>query len=564
MALYQDPALFQTDYLHIACGYVVPLEFMGHKLVIYPLSLGYGLLFYLASPVIDHIWFGKLLVLILMPVCIIYLFRLGMRLNNRLAAVSLSLIFTFFILATPLSFSIATGLQRSFSVPLLIIFIYYMVAERYNIAALIIFISTLIYLPNFPPTVIAYALSMVNITDKKIPSLRTERLLPFGAMLLASSLTVSLAVITQKGVFARLIPVPITENPTYQAGGSDPMFVGFPWFGQIGIFDTGGDALNFIVMFIFGTLICLVLGRASFKKVPPIVWQILIGGWIMFVVSAFVVFTFSSFVLYLPSRYTRSTLFIAAIYYIGLNMGDFLNLAPQWLYRKRGQLLFFVVNLILMLTFVSLLLPAKLPLFALAPLTGLIVIGLSTLLSSCILYWLYQSKIDVPKSKIAGFFVALITLVFGNFYIQALGLTTRNPSEAERDIYQFVATLPKDAIFAGNPVIMTDIPLFSGRSVLFRELFPQEDAPVLEYFETQYAEDSQTVFDFCQQYQIDYLVIDETDYSPEYLAEQKFFYDPYNEAIIKMVAGRTDFAMLKLPAIFESSPLRVIECDTKE
>jgi hypothetical protein len=109
--------------------------------------------------------------------------------------------------------------------------------------------------------------------------------------------------------------------------------------------------------------------------------------------------------------------------------------------------------------------------------------------------------------------VGVIVVSLGTVYIRILGVRTTNPSEHERDIYAFVASLPKDAVLAGDPDIMTNIPLFSKRSVLFRDLFPKTNAPIVEYFDAQYAETPQTTLNFCQRYQISYLVLDTRDFA---------------------------------------------------
>lgn len=142
-----------------------------------------------------------------------------------------------------------------------------------------------------------------------------------------------------------------------------------------------------------------------------------------------------------------------------------------------------------------------------------------------------------------------------------------NPSEAERNIYEFVGSLPKDTILAGDPVIMSGIPLFSQRSVLFRDLMPNShpSAPIFirDFFDAQYAESSNVVLDFCQRYQISYLVVDSREFTSDYLDRKEFFYQPYNDEIVAMVAGRSNFVLPQLEPVFASGPYEVIRCDTK-
>jgi hypothetical protein len=243
MARAQDPALFATDYLYISSNYIIAVDVLGFHLLLYPLSLGYGLFFYLASAVIDYVWLAKLSIWVLVPLCVIYLFKLGKWLEGNLAGVSLSLIFVFFILASPLSISIISGLQRAFSVPLFIAFLYYLIRQQYAGAALMIFFSTLIYLPNFPPMVLAYALSSVNLRRpfKLSLSITRSKLMPLAVALSLSAFVVALALAARHGLLPASRPtrlssetaegVSVSDNPAYQPEGSIRSFSAFRFLG---------------------------------------------------------------------------------------------------------------------------------------------------------------------------------------------------------------------------------------------------------------------------------------------------------------------------------------------
>jgi hypothetical protein len=254
---------------------------------------------------------------------------------------------------------------------------------------------------------------------------------------------------------------------------------------------------------------------------------------------------------------------------VGLNWGDFLEKAPSWFRRKAPLLIFFVVSLTLALVVTYLLFPTRLLLFPLLWFMALILSGMSVVLGGSSLFWLTRGG---KRLRGAGRFViplamGIIAVSAGVFYIRTLGIRTINPSDAERDIYEFVSSLPKDAVLVGDPVVMSGIPLFSQRSVLFRDLHPDinPNAPIfiLEFFDAQYAESPEVMLDFCQRYRISYLVLDTTDFTPDYLAKGDFFYQPYNDRIVEMVAGRSDFVLPRLQPIFASGPFVVIKCDTE-
>ena len=86
MALAQDPTLFARDYIYLLSHVTVDADVLGYRLILYPKSLGHGLLYYLASTVFDYIWLAKLSVLLLVPLCVIYMFKIGHYLEDNLTA----------------------------------------------------------------------------------------------------------------------------------------------------------------------------------------------------------------------------------------------------------------------------------------------------------------------------------------------------------------------------------------------------------------------------------------------------------------------------------------------
>jgi len=163
-----------------------------------------------------------------------------------------------------------------------------------------------------------------------------------------------------------------------------------------------------------------------------------------------------------------------------------------------------------------------------------------------------------------GLFVGLFIL---GWMVYAQGVSESsflNPPPAEREMLAFVSTLPKDALFAGSPCAIDNIPLFSGR----RTLFNCEDfaAPwiIQEALYAYYAVDWTTVGHFCRQYEVDYLVVDSRTYTAEFLEAGQIFFEPYNHALLEQIEEQTDFMLADLPAddvLFRSEYLAVAPCD---
>lgn len=564
MARYQNPELFEIDYLRVR--ELVEFNFGEQQFILYPISLGYGLLFYAASFVVTPIWFSKFLVFLLLPLCLFYLFRLGMSLQNQLSAISLSLMFTFFMLASYQSVSISSGLQRGFIIPLLIIFLYYIIKKQHVAASAIIFISGLIYWPTFPLLLLTYGFSLIKCHPKYKVSLdfTISRIAPLfvasllSAIILIWGLTVNSQLVVPQAQAA-------TEDPIFSAEGATPLFISFPWFGRAGIFDAGTDIVNFIVLAIFAGVILKLSGRQALYRVPAAGWHLLAAGWIMYAASFITLVGFSSSVLYQPSRYTRAVIFLFMILFVGLNWPDFLQKFPGWFNRKRSQIIFFFVALALSLTVAYVVFPSRFLLIPLLWFFTIIGAGAATLLGGSGWYWLRQKP--QPFRTIALILTTAVTLLVGFYYINNLGLKPINPSPDERNIYRFVRTLPKDAIFAGDSIVMSGIPLFSERSVLFRDLHPHVNPNSIifipEYFEAQYSQSPQVVLNFCQKYKVTHLVLNMAQFEPDFIAEQKFFYEPWNSEIVKRVAGSSNFLLPNIQPIFASGPYRVIKCDAE-
>jgi hypothetical protein len=234
--------------------------------------------------------------------------------------------------------------------------------------------------------------------------------------------------------------------------------------------------------------------------------------------------------------------------------------------RKASQFVFFLVSLVVVLILVYFVFPYALLLMLLLFL-AVIAGGLVTVLGASAIYWWVQAHRQASwiKKFIVPLLMLIIVLWVAIFYIRALGTKFMNPTNSQRDIFEFVATLPKDAVLAGDPEVMSGIPLFSMRGVLFRDLHPNANPNVtpliLDYYNAQYAESPQPVLDMCQTYQVSHLVLDMNEFGSNYLAAGEFFYQPWNDEIVRMVKGRSDFILPQLQPIYTSGPFRVIKCD---
>lgn len=563
LAKFQDPGLFPDDRLQWADD-LIRIKILGEVVIVYPLSVGYGLLFYFASAIIEPILFGKLLVFFLLPISVYYLFRIGTKLKRKGNGVVLGLLFTFIIFASPDSISIASGLQRAFALPLLIVFVYYLLTSKYIGAAALIVVGALFYLPIVPIMVLGYGFEFLWLrwkpTEIEIDFSR-NKVLPFlaamGIVLLVAGWAIStrfdrLSSPTGEG---QISEPSLLADPRRSIGGPVPLYIRFPWLGRAGFFDIDRDVVNFLVLIILSAMILIFVDRKEITKLPCVVQRVLYAGVILYILSLFVLVTFNSTLLYLPSRYTRVVLILCPLIFVGLNLGKLLEAMRE---RMKQDFKSTLIGLVLVLLGILALFFWLKSLLLTLSVLGVMAIVLPGLAVSLIVN-LQPRQFGVLGVLLAGL-ILILTLIPGFLYSRSLGVFCIDPSKHEREIFQYAATLPKEVVFAGSPEELTGIPLFSKRTVLFRRLFPAKDAPIIPMFDAYYAENGEDVLAFCRQYEVDYWLIDEDDYNTEYLMAGEFFFQPYNAEIQDIISSREYFALPQAEKVFESGDLAVVPC----
>lgn len=147
---------------------------------------------------------------------------------------------------------------------------------------------------------------------------------------------------------------------------------------------------------------------------------------------------------------------------------------------------------------------------------------------------------------------------------------------AYQPVYAALAATPKDAIIAGHPNLMDNVPTFASRraQATYKLAHPwskgywEKIEPRLEdLFTAYYAANPQEVIDFCRKYQVSFIVVDDRHFTPEFLAGGRFFvpldrkatqyfghtladrvdvpfFVPFDRQIARLTQGRRQFALL--------------------
>lgn len=583
MNKFQDSDIFPVDQLSGHVYSVVNLPW--GTIPVYFKSLGYGLLFYLASFFISPILFSKLLPFVLMPVTVGYLFAYGRAVSGKKAAVLFSVMFIFINLASSTSLSVATGLQRSFAFPLVIAALYYLLQEREIEVFITSFAAVLIYPPMFLLIIGMWGLSTLEFRHRPVLQVQIarRRLGYVVAAFLLGALVVLPVLLPNVGQSLTPdetldISTGMDNNPNRVLGGRAELFYLFPVVGRGGLFSKAVDAIYVLLLFILSLFSVIVLGTREVKCIPHELKLMVWSSLLIFVLDWVLLLSIGNFLLYLPSRYTRVGLMLFFMLFVGLNIPATLVAAHAYVRRYPHVLRGIVLGVVVMLVLFVLLYPTE----------KAIVFGVNfkwLLLGGAILFGIFGFYVAGKKSVETGISksgegeaeskalwlfcgVLLFVLVFWGWYVRQAGAVTYlNPSEDERALFRYLRTLPKDVLIGGTPSALDSVPLFSAREILFSyEKLSQDANLIREALLAYYAEDVETLVDFCVAQGVSHLIVDIRYYDRNYIEQGIIFFEPYNDQVISEIQQNTSFVVMQVDddaKVFESGPYYVIPCDER-
>ena len=114
-------------------------------------------------------------------------------------------------------------------------------------------------------------------------------------------------------------------------------------------------------------------------------------------------------------------------------------------------------------------------------------------------------------------------------------------------LYAFVEQLPKDALLAGPPAEMDNIPLFSRRKVfvsdeanqpLYDRYYREVRRRLLRTFDAYYARDLKVVEDFRNETGVDYMLVRKEDFTHRF-NRSRYYSEPYNAHILALKKGHS-------------------------
>jgi len=159
--------------------------------------------------------------------------------------------------------------------------------------------------------------------------------------------------------------------------------------------------------------------------------------------------------------------------------------------------------------------------------------------------------INIPKEHTPVFMMALggLLLAASFFWIPRDRSDFMSVSPSSQEALSFLETLPKDVLVAGEPCWLSDVPMLGRRMVLWScEHMPRSDETlILDTLEANYAETLSEVGEFCERYDVDYMVVDRRFVSEEALRGGGFFFEPYASALRSRIGSQTTFALQQAP-----------------
>jgi hypothetical protein len=127
---------------------------------------------------------------------------------------------------------------------------------------------------------------------------------------------------------------------------------------------------------------------------------------------------------------------------------------------------------------------------------------------------------------------------------------------ASKKLYEYLSTLPKDALIAAHPYLADGIPTFSRRKVFlnfelsyhwFDNYWLEIDRRTRELFAAYYSTDASSICEFCRKNRIDYLIVDMRHFTKPYLEKQEPYFEPFNAYIRNLIRDGQPYALLNVP-----------------
>ncbi len=384
-----------------------------------------------------------------------------------------ALILTFLFLLRPwIYWQFSGGLSRSFAFPLLIAFIYYLIKKDNLKLSIVLLLEAMLYPTIFLNSLFIYGLSLINLKERRINLALNKNYLVFIFVILSfMALLVPMSLINYGFTEQITLKEAILSPDFYEGGVGVPVFMGTVPFTS----DVKSTIRSLIQIYNFG------INRPIYTN----------GLFVLIMLSFIFAVLYRKQIFRLPKE----------IYLLVISSLVLQSLAVLLLFRLHvpSRYVFYTIPLFLMII---------------------------------LAHGIYLLSIN---KKLKSVFTALI-LVLLAFYGAKLIMT---PGEifdcADKGIYDFIKTSPKDSLIAGYPPDMNCIALFGQRNPFVMSLL---DAPFHKDFNiiikqhesdffSAYYGNKQEVEKFCKNSGVTHIVVDKGHFNKEFLSQEHYYTEPY-------------------------------------
>lgn len=567
---FQDMSLFEADPL--VQQQVIEVALGDYEFVYSKYSPGYGFLFQLGTVFFSAPLFSKLLAFPLMLISVYYMFRIAEAMGSLKQAFAVSMAFVLLNLMLSTDISVDGGLQRSFTMPLLLAMGHYLIQKSDVKAAVVVFLGV-IYPPMFVINALAYGLSLLGRDENGRITIAWRRVWPLVIASILALLMMLPAFVLQVGsedVINQTSSdeVHILQDAVFGRDGRYPLFQTL-FFGDGGLYNFNLTGLATTIMLLLSVFFWLVL-RGERKKLPASLWIMFYAGVLGFCISWMGILLTSSLALYIPNRFVRTILFLNSFLFVAYNLwtATFILWQTIRLMMQRTKYLLLVLFLFIVL-FVGYL-SARENIFV-AGVFQLLLIGLFLLCLALVVIESWKLPNREPAGDVrqrpfivVGLFIAL-GLVLGAFTLKAQASEFYVPTAEERTLYKFLQALPADSLIAGHPCSLDSVQMYAARKVLYSCEIPNPDTELmLTALDAYYSEDIADVARFCDSFEVSHLVVDTAVFAPEEYNPEEVYFEPFSSQLAPRLAGREHFALQAVPddtKLFNEGTLFVVSCE---
>jgi hypothetical protein len=175
---------------------------------------------------------------------------------------------------------------------------------------------------------------------------------------------------------------------------------------------------------------------------------------------------------------------------------------------------------------------------------------------SIICLFVHQLTLNIKKEKLRNACFIILIVISSCFFHIHKNATLVDFSK-NKIWYDFINTLPKDAVIASHPHLADGIPLFAKRTVflnwelsvpLFDKYWNTTKKRTYNFFDAYYSDDPNKIFTFCKQNNIDYLLVDRRHFSKDYINSGNIYFEPFQTKIFTDIKDQENFALMHVKA----------------